>query len=97
MVLCKECGMNEALPNKQVCAECEKSVNRFGPELKWDSDAKAIVLYCSDELWYYLTGLRDKGLDSLDVIQVAKIYAVIKKMLEKGKVNDKESNSSRNT
>ena len=41
---------------------------------------KQIVIKCSDNLWEYIQGLRKKGLDNLDIIQVAKIYKEVKNL-----------------
>lgn len=48
--------------------------------LEWIPETKSIVLKCSDKMWEYLQDLKTKGLDNLNIIQLAKIYKELKSL-----------------
>lgn len=50
------------------------------PSFAFNDELQAVVLYCSAPLYRYLLELQDKGLENLNVLQVAKVYSEIKSL-----------------
>ena len=63
------------------------------PTIQYDETEKAVILYCTPQLWNYLQDLKNTGLNDLSIIQLAKIYKELKSLAiqsEKDKENEKE-------
>lgn len=50
--------------------------------LVWNDEEKTVTLKCSEQLYSYLKDLTKQGMENLDIMKVAKIYAAVKNLIK---------------
>jgi hypothetical protein len=48
------------------------------PEIVYDENEQAVIVYCNPNLWKYINELRKTSLDNMNIVQLMKVYKEVK-------------------